>query len=351
MVNILNRRSKILMLINFTVIIFILGNIAFIDAATLEREWNAGDIYVWGFEDKRVTEWYNIDKDIREINEEADIWEVERNITSIDINSKTYSAISTYSIGDDGGHSYSFDTDDFATDRILQGDFIDIGYSFDRHVNETVLTKACFHLDNAYNLEDSHYYNDYYHTDEIDEWLLLEPMWEPINQGFKDSFNMTVFVDSVSVPLGYDPYIYNFTFGDFWNNVTSFKIMGKNTLEKALEQFTISGHWTFRYDLSNYIHKEEYNSTSGYYYYIPYEKYIETLDFQYTDGGLLKKYLFTVESLITIDGIQEQNIRTIEIALGGLKSVTIDVPLYSIFSSIIVTTGILVIISKKRKTN
>ena len=316
------------MLTTFLIAIFIASNVSNSIAASADRTWNAGDIFVWGWQDSRVRKWTNIEKNLERTDDETDIGELERNITSIDIVSERYDAInSDYdSIGGETG--YTFDADDFVESNLDTTDFFDIDYDWDETANKTVLNDVDFNIFSIYN------------------WLLIDPDWITLNNGFKDSLNRSVILDTLPDP--YEPIIYNFTLGYFFDNLTSFKIMGKSDFNKSLEQFTDKMKWTFEFDLSNVIGEDFYNSTSDLWYYVPYDMYVVTLVLEYDSGGILQHYQYKTEWKLTIDDIIEEEINIDEWAIGGMNAVSASIPLYSIISGIFILSVSALVIKRRR---
>ncbi|MEA2070023.1 MAG: hypothetical protein U9O98_01895 [Asgard group archaeon] len=138
---------------------------------------------------------------------------------------------------------------------------------------------------------------------------------------------------------------HNITFGDFLGNV-SYSIMGKDTLSAGLEKFESDNHeWTFRFDLSDYLKIEEYNSTGDYDYYVPYDKEVKILEVSYNDGGVLEHYKSQEETVFNDEETTSQAKSYLLIELGGLESVQGNFAYLSILPAICVA----VLITKKLK--
>ena len=313
------------MMTNFLILLFLISNFAQVNSVSLEREWNAGDIYIWGWKNSRIRKWTNIEKDLERIDEETDIGELERNITSIDIVSKNYAAINSDYDSIGGEIGYTFDPVDFVNSRLETDTFFDVEYVFDDRTNNTILTDVDIDIS------------------QISNWLLIDPDWEIMNNGFYEMFNLSVILDTVDDP--FVPLTHNFTLEYFFDNLFSFKIMGRSDYNKSLEQFVDKMKWTFKFDLSRVIYDHQYN---GSWYYIPYESYISTLTLQYSEGGVLQEYLFKTESKSIFNDVLEEEINVYEWANGGLKSVSANIPIISAISGIFVISTF-ILIRKRRK--
>ncbi|MFW9924045.1 MAG: hypothetical protein ACFFDW_12235, partial [Candidatus Thorarchaeota archaeon] len=317
------RRMKLWLLVNLVTIILISSNISSIQGAT--REWNAGDIYLWGKEVSSSIKYTHEKRGLLALDEIAYFDEIQYNITSIDILSERYEVIPSDADSVDGERAYYFGAEDFITDVLHIGDFIDIDYTFDRTFNQTVLFDVDLGLGN------------------VERWFLIQPDWEAINEGFVDLFNKSSIVDLVND--FYEPIVYNMTLGDFYSNLTSFKIMGKTNFERGLEAFSTIHKWSFNMDLSNIISTSVYNSTAGYNNYYPFEKYIYTLEIEYSEGGILQSYNRLIETKITLNDFTTEGTYILEFKLGGLKSVTGNIGFYSIIGSLTFSFKLVMIVS------
>ena len=320
----MKKNAYTLLLINFITIVVLVSNTTFIQAVT--PTWNVGDILKWGYLTNQQTIVVNLEKtdeELRMTDEKKVVNEIEYNITSIDSLTKEFDAyFRDYdSISFINNRHYAADI--FVNAELDIDDFLDVDYDWDYEHNRTVCTN--FDIDLTY-------------------WYLIEPDWAQINEGYKTMLNGSELIDTVNDP--YSSTIYNFTLANILSAIP-IKIMGKNTLNKALPQFTSKYEWDFDFDLSNYIYDDRWNGTMTIYY--PYELYKVYLHMSYTEGGVLQDYLIGFQSRITIDDIQTQRLSETKIALGGAKAVLANFAIFSAIGALLTTTIVIMLIAKRKK--
>lgn len=313
-------KKQILMVINAALIIALFCNLSLVSASDLT--WNAGDVIEWG----RYTEITTIVTDnaagtsLEDIDQDG--YDFQYNITAYDAIAKDYNYIYTDSSGP-SSQSRSFDWENFANADLTSdnGDFLTVNYIYDTFTNNTVLRD--FSLD-------VNYLN----------WRLIEPNWVGLNQAYKEIFNETYLLDTVAD--AWDPIIYNFTWGYFLDSI-DFKIMSRSNLKYALNQFKDSTNkWTFEFDLSGVLHHSIGGGEVA-----PYESYIVTILVEYSDGGVLEKYVKETSYTRIIDDDQTDYLHHRKEALGGLKKAMAPIPIISSVIGLLAISGFILI--KRRK--
>ncbi len=320
------KKSKIWSLIGFTIFLFLFSTISTSQAVS----WSAGDTYLWGARVTTNNNWLNLDTNFRTIIDGSLLSEYQLNITNVDRVAKRYEAIpgDVNGIAPERGFTYAWD--DFADDYLLSEGFLDVTYIFDINTNQTILTD--FQLEFI----------------DIVEWLLIENEWEKINNAFVDFFDASTVL--ASVPNFYAPTnITEITLGDFLENIASYKIMNRNSLDSALKRFSNDNKWTFLFDLSGVITYPEYNSTLGRDQYFSYDLYKITLELKYTSDGELDNYNLKLETKKTVDNVVMEDTYEEEIASGGIKAVGANFAIIAAISGFISISLIAGIKRRKRR--
>ncbi len=320
----MSKKIRILMLINAIAAIILVSNIA--TAQAVPPGWNAGDIYVWGYRDTTLT---TITEDEDAIGlEDSTNYDIEYNITALDTLNREFDAIETDAYGVDFRDNRDYAASEFVNDELDLFDFFSVNYVWDYVNNVSVFVdfEANF-FDNFGNI-----------------YFLIEPDWVVINKGFTDMYNVSEVMDTLADP--YEPITYNYTLGNIMDAI-SIKIMGKSKLSSAVSQFTDSKRkWTFEFDLSDYIKKEQWNGTDNIYY--DYDLYKIYVELEYTKEGVLDRSEIQFSSKLTIDGITVDINYEEVIALGGMKAASAN---FATFAAIggLVSTALIAIFIKRRK--
>lgn len=327
----MSQKKSILMLTNFIIIALLVSNA--ITSIAIEREYNAGNIFTWGFNIEEVMTNTYLDLDLVYINDETDSGDIQLNITAIDTLTKNYEGIWSDDSGSGSPGTYDYSLDDLG-DRFETGDLFDIDWEWDYLNNVTVPGDFDFMLNTPYLM-----------WQVFDHSYLIDPKWGDINDAIFAGFNLTYQVETF-----YNPYnaniTYNYTLADVFDNI-SFKIMGKDTLADAEAKFTDTIYkWNFVFDLSGFLMEEYWNGTTD--IYQAYETYIVSLSLEYSEGGVLQELEHTTTTLITIDGIQEEVNYKFKLALGGMKSATVN---FATISAVIglFTISIVIVVIRRRK--
>ena len=327
-VNKMRTKNKIWSLLLFAIMLFLFSSISNSYAAS--NNWTVGDSYLWGSRVTANTLQQNLDNNFQNIVEMSALGDYHLEITSLDKQAKRYEAIATDSNQEYPEKGFTYAWDDFVDDYLIFNSFLNASYSYDLDINDTVLTSFKCELEN------------------IDEWFLLESEWISINEDFVEFFDASKVVDTVA--NYYEPTnITEITLGNFLGNISSYKIMNKNTLAKALQQFTDKNKWTFEFDLSGVINFPIFNSTLGRNQFFPYEEYIVTLELQYTKEGILDTFSSTIVTKKTENNIYSESSLEQIIALGGIKSVKANFALASFIGGLVFISIITTIIYRKKR--
>ncbi|MHA1186581.1 MAG: hypothetical protein ACTSXA_09400 [Candidatus Heimdallarchaeota archaeon] len=316
-------KKEILMMINSALIIALFCNLSLVSASDLA--WNAGDVIVWGRYTEVSTIVTNVAAGTTLEDKDQDGYDFQYNLTSYDLLSKQYEYIYSSPSGTNSPTTRSFDWENMANNYLTSdnGDFINVNYQWDYATNQTVLTTFSFYLN----------------TNFLNNWRLIEPNWVNLNTAFKGIFNETYVLDTLADP--YEPLIHNFTWGTFLDSI-DFKIMGRSNLNYALNQFKDStSKWTFEFDLSGVYSHDLNGDWEG------YESYVVVVEVEYSDGGVLEKYVRDTSYTRTTDDIQTDYLSHTKEAIGGLKKAMASIPIITaIIGLLTISTFILI---KKRK--
>ncbi|MHA1738320.1 MAG: hypothetical protein ACTSXA_06655 [Candidatus Heimdallarchaeota archaeon] len=318
-------KKKIILMSNiFLLLIFICSSFTSANAAT--REWKPGDFYRFGNRVQVRNVVADLDSGNAGSTEMYFEEEITFNVTAIDLLSGTYTARYI----DSGGASVqvnNFLMDTFVNSYISTFDVFTIQYGYDQEHNRTLITgfDAVFQA-----------------------WLLIEPDWPVLMQAMLDTLNETEIVDQVADP--YDPILYNFTFGQFLSDITSYSLNGKDTIaqakSKAIKDDTTS--YEFIFDLSGLIYTGSFNATLGYDIYTPFDKYVISAVMEYTEVGVLNYYQYKLDYEISIDNMKIGYCVNVDTVLGGLESFDANFS-YLVAIPAIITVAVGLRIAQKRR--
>ncbi len=319
----MNRKLRIILMLNVIAFTLLLANISSSQAAT--REWNAGGIYIWSRQSLSETNLSDNEQGVNLYQRLETDTEYKYNLTAIDTVSKEYDAYisDTGSTYFDGGIDYA--AEDFVEDELPLTNSVDVDFHWNFDTNETVLYSFDFALD---------------------PFKLIEPDWAVVNTGFAELFNLSEIVDTVIHP--FDPIIYNLTLGDTFGNASLIKIQGvKNNLNKSIGKFTATNtKFSFEFDFTGKMHFRVYNGTAGYYNYYLCDLYTIFGEFSYSDGGILQKAVYRYEYQQTHDDLVSHFVYTSTMVFGTLQKLTGYFALFAIIPAL----GLLaVIVRVKRK--
>jgi len=319
-------KKKIILMSNiFLLLIFICSSFTSANAAS--REWQPGDLYLFGFRQHQkavTTNTENGGSDAIEILLAADY---SYNITKLDLIAGFVEFIQKDSGGGSSLIANPFLMKDFTSMYISTSDVFTIVYSWDFEHNRTLLTDFSVSLPN---------------------WLLIEPDWPTLMHAMLDTLNESAIIYQLADP--YLPIIHNFTFSQFLNSIPDFSINGKDTLAKAKSKGIKDDTSTYEliFDLSDVIYTGTYNATLGYNQYYPFTVFKYATVMEYSEGGILNYYKRELEYDYTV-GIYNQDFYfNYEIILGGSQAFNANFALIAVVPAII-TVAIGAKIANKRR--
>ncbi|NHJ85181.1 MAG: hypothetical protein FK734_06950 [Asgard group archaeon] len=319
----MSKKTMILMMTSMAVIALISFSPILTSAAT--RGWNPGDIIIWGWREDVENTTLDNEEGVAYSSTTTSGGDEEYNITAINILDKEYDAYLTSTMGSTFLNDRTYDPEDFVSAELDIFDFIDeINYYWDYEQNQSVL--ALF-------------------STNIDPWYLIDPDWAVINEGFVDMLNGTILLDTLNDP--YEPIVYNYTLADVLGSF-SIKIMGKNSLNNSLSQFTDNKNkWTFEFDLTGTMYYRYYNGSM--WIYQIFDKYIESWEISYSDDGILNEVKYTLEYQRTIDDIIVGFNYVYYFTIGGMKSAAANFATYSAIAGLLCLGTLVTIIRKKKR--
>lgn len=317
----MSRKTSIFLMSNFFLLLIILSSVS--PSLGVPTEWNAGDIYIWGYHEKfSLKEFYAGD----EINYIYDIFmDLKYNITGVDTVAEEYDYIYTSS-----SSTNTFSNIDYGVESLVSNFDLDsncgANFAWNYATNESVLYAFDFIV-------------PYY--------LLIEPDWATLNSEIADFLNASAVIDQYTEP--YNATVFDVTFADVLGNASKFSIMGvRNNLDTAKTKLTSeTTSWSFEFDFSNIIHNRVWNSTSARFDYYPYENFVYQFEFSYTDGGVLSKFFLNSEISISDEDGQRDIISLVEYDLGGVQSLTANFSPLLVLPSIFLVAIVVKIVCKK----
>ncbi|NPE08576.1 MAG: hypothetical protein GNW80_09880 [Asgard group archaeon] len=322
----MSKKIRILMLINAIAAMILVSSIS--TAQAVPPGWNAGDIIVWGMRNTTKASTYEEGEDVlgSEVTMNNDL---EYNVTALDTLNREFDAIETDASGSTFRDNKDYGAAEFVSDELDLYDFFSVNYVWDYVNNVSVCTSF-----------DAYFFDSF-----ISIYFLIEPDWAIINDGYVDMFNTSVVMDTLADP--YQPIIYNYTLGDIIDAI-SMKIMGKNELSSAINQFTDTVRkWTFEFDLSGYIKNGQFNGTDIIYY--DYEEYKIYVELEYTKEGVLDRLEYSFIDKITINDVTNEFDYKEVIAQGGMKAAAANFATFAAIGGLVSTALIAIFIKRKKK--
>ena len=318
----MNRKLRIILMLNVIAFTLLLVNISSSQAAT--REWNAGGIYFWSSQSLTEISLTDNEQSVSQYQRIETDTEYKYNLTAIDTVAKEYDAYISTTAGTSFSGGIDYDAEDFVEDELPLDSSMDVDFNWNFETNETVL----------YNF-------DFY----IDPFNLIEPGWSIINTGFAELFNLSEIVETVDDP--FEPITYNLTLGDTFGNASLIKIQGvKNNLNKSIGKFTDTNtKFSFEFDFTGKMNDRVYNGTAGYYNYYLYDLYTVSGEFSYSEGGILQKAEYRFEYSSTNDDLVVHYIQTYVTVFGNLQSLTGNFALLAILPAI----GLIAVIARVKR--
>ncbi|MHA1199110.1 MAG: hypothetical protein ACTSQF_07155 [Candidatus Heimdallarchaeaceae archaeon] len=293
-------------------------------SAAIVRDWYEDDVYVFGLVFKGEIIFTSLTEDLSTKVESIDGSERMYTITEIFESTKEVEVEAKYDYGYETTLTFYFDADSIST--YYANTFFYHSYIWDEENGRIILIG--------------------FQADFGDIKYFVEPDWELFNTNLESFVDRTQVIDSVT----HDSTTDEITLGDFLDAIPSYEIMGISDTEQT--PFSISNSstkWSMTFDLSNYMYKYEWDFIEDTISYFPYSKYIISITLDYSDGGTLIAYDYTLSYEVTIDetiikGEEEHRIRK-----GGSSAIQTPINFsYALLSLFIVPT---VILYNKKKRN
>lgn len=325
----MQKRAKIIFTINLILIFTLLSSLPLINAINM-RDWNVGDSVTYGIksEFKAAYEWTNesfIDSDGYTSEHEIKI-----SISSFDENTKSCTIKKIYPSGgtDENTRIYGAKENGLILAQVL----LDFIYIWDYSLNKTILT--------GFYLSFNPFYKYGYPS------LFLEPDWGTFNGEFVEILNTSRIISAV-----YHNYTLHYTYlSDFLDSISSYKIMGEETITDAQNAFTNeTTKWSFEFDLAGAIHYGIYNYVTHKTDYYPYDKYLISFEFEYSKGGILESYMEHKEIYRSKDNLTYTSESDYFIQKGGLAGIGVDFEFYTIILTLMVLPMPITFLKKKKQ--
>ncbi len=318
----MNRKLQIILMLNMIAFTLLFSNISSGNAAT--REWNAGEIFIWSEQYIVETEKINSKEGVSSYNKMEFDTEIKYNLTAIDTIDKEYDAYVSDTTTTLLRENLNYGADEFVEDNLPLDTSMNVEFDWNYETNQTVLYEFGFY---------------------IEPFVLIESDWAEINTGFAELFNLSEIVDTVSDP--YEPILYNYTLSDVFGNSSMINIQGvKNNLNKSITKFTdTTTKFSIKFDFTGKIYDQTYNSTAGYDNNYLFDIYTTSLEFSYSEGGVLQKAVYKVDTQSTYDDLITHVTITSTMILGSLKSLTGNFALLAIIPAI----GLIAVIARVKR--
>jgi len=227
---------------------------------------SAGDNFHYEYEISYFNRYDYPEYEAAFLEEDSEQWDEDIHIIEIDYSYKTILYERIYNFNKDN-YTTSYDWESSISNHFDFNDLFYFNYRWDQDTNKPVLSDFEFYF--------------YY-------FRFVDNNWSIINTHFADLLDETRIIYTVTNPD--DMSVHNITFGDFLENIKSYKIQGRSSIASAKNQFSSNTtKWTFKFDLSEYLHyRDHYNTTFDYYVYLPVDKYTYELIIEYTVDGAIK---------------------------------------------------------------
>jgi hypothetical protein len=296
-------------------------------SAAIVRDWYEDDVYVFGMVMNGEFSYTSLSEDLSYKFEIIEEEERMYTITNIFESTKEVEVEAKYDSGNENTLTFHFDADLMST--YYASNFFYHNYRWDEENSRNILVE--FQAD----FENIRYF--------------VEPDWELFNTNLEVLGDRTQVVDTVTHDYTTD----EITLGDFLDAIPSYKIMGISDTEQT--PFSISNSstkWSMTFDLSNYIYEIEYDYIEDIYSYFPYSKYLVNVALEYSDGGTLIAYDYTLSYEVTTDESLIKCEEEHRIRKGGSSAIRTPINFsYTLLSLLIVPTVILYNKKKRNKMN
>lgn len=325
----MGKKNRLLLLVIFCSILFIGSSITPIDS--YELDFLLGEHYLFGLSFYEYYEDRDTSNGNYDIDEYRGAFEVEFNITRLDLGSKVVDLAYYYPDGTlFTWNNYNFDMAVYTSYWLAHtNNFFDIDFRWNEDTDSVVLYDF-----------DINFWGD--------PLFFVEPIWWDYNQGLRTVFNGSTIIDTVDVPSSETDI--EVTFGYFLEIISMYTINNRNSLNNAINQFTDNNtDLLLHFDLSNVIHNYIYDEDLGKSIYVPIEEYKVDFELSYSNGGILDYYINRYEIAMSYEDNYEKYIDEYEAAYGGLKKLKTPLNLFSIIPALLVSVLIMKFSIKKKK--
>ena len=288
--------GKKIIITTFFLLILLTANYQnFLIVNALEPSWQIGEVYTFGYKQIATLCYEDFEDDVTEKDYQELVEVLGFNITADDNESDTLS-VTQFEAGIEYFLYYNYNMTDYAN-SLFPDDFFNWNYAYNYNTNKSALHEVGF-LPTIY--------------------PFMEPQYSSFNGALYDYLNESQVVDTV-FDLMHMRFI-DVTLGDLLNNIT-FVINGQDNLTLAREQLTSNNNkWLFNFDLSNYMSYRVWNGTAIRYNYIPYEYFVMKVEIEYTEGGILEYYKYSIESKLTFQNEYNHIFNEIHLKYGAFET-------------------------------
>lgn len=293
-------------------------------SAAIVRDWYEDDVYVFGMVMNGEISYTSLSEDLSYKIESIYESEVMYTLTEIFESTKEVEVEAKYDSGNENTLTFYFDADLIST--YYATTFFYHNYRWDEENSRIILIGF-----------DADFGNINY---------FVEPDWELFNTNLEVLGDRTQVVDTVTHDYTTD----EITLGDFLDAIPSYKIMGiSDTKQTPFSISNSSTKWSMTFDLSNYIYESEWDYIEETYSYFPYSRYLVDITLDYSDGGTLIAYDYTLSYEVTTDETIHKGEMEHRIRKGGSSAIRAPYNFsYVLLSFLIVPT---VILYNKKKRN
>lgn len=306
----------VISLVSLYFILLFTSNVPLTLGATVARDWNAGDVIIFGTYKKSVIVTTNKEEGMKGEKNTEEKYENQYTIINIDEDSKIALINCSSSHGNYGTYNFNFDGMDMAQSLLTSVNFFEVHYFYNDATNRVLLSSINF-------------YTSF--------WKLIEVDWGEFNNHFKGVFNDTNVISTLDTPSG----TIETTVSEFLDSI-SYKICGFRDIENAREYFTATTtKWIMSFDLSGVAYFYDHEQVA----YAPYKKYKVAIQIEYTPGGTLKNYQYTHEYIIETETRKIDYYYERIITLGGVNII----PIHTGFIAVCFSVVALAIIRVRKK--
>ena len=199
---------------------------------------------------------------------EVDEYNADKTVTILSVDEVEKRILTEVSLPNGGKstHGETFNGTGIAQYELTTRNFLGVHYTYDTSTNNIYMTSfSCGLIMHKF----------------------IEVDWSFFNKEFKGIFGDKNILDTVICSTS----IKEITIKEFLSSI-SYTILGKKDIVDARNQFTNTRtSWTFEFDLKDAIYRFDNEEND----YLPYNKYKVTLQFEYTNGGTIRRYQYIRE--------------------------------------------------------